>query len=195
VLEAAGYKKVGKWFALNGKVVKLTVTDPAAYSDYAADDAIIAKDLQAAGIDATFDGLAVNQWNDDMADGDFQLTQHWSQTSVSPYQLYDDWLNGALATKSNRAGDFEGLKSSAVDADLKTLASADTVAQQVKALGPIEQYVATNLPVIPTVYGVSWGEFNTSDFTGWPTATNDYESAQPSTPTNEVVVLHLKPGS
>ena len=193
VLEKAGYKKVGKWFALHGKIVKLTVTDPSPYSDYATDDAIVAKDLQAAGIDAQFQGLSVNQWNANMATGNFQLTMHWSQTSVAPYQLYNDWLNSKLATKNNRAGNFEGLKDPAIDAALTKLASASTVAQQVKYLAPIESYVATNLPVIPTVYGVSWGEYNTGTFSGWPTPSNEYETAQPSAPTNEVVVLHLKP--
>jgi peptide/nickel transport system substrate-binding protein len=195
VLESAGYKKVGKYFALHGKQVKITVTDPAAYSDYAADDAIVANDLKAAGINASFDGLAVNQWNANMATGNFQLTMHWSQTSVAPYQLYNDWLNGALATKSNRAGDFEGLKNATVDKELTTLAAADSVSQQVKDLAPIESYVASNLPVIPTVYGVSWGEYNTGTFSGWPTPTNEYETAQPSAPTNEVVILHLTPKS
>ncbi len=195
VLKAAGYKKVGKWFALHGKVVKISVTDPAAYSDYAADDQIVAKDLQAAGIDATFDGLSVDQWNANMATGNFQLTMHWSANSVSPYQLYNSWLNGALATKSNRAGDFEGLKSKTVDGYLTKLASAGTVAQQNKYLGPIEQYVAQNLPIIPTVYGVSWGEYNTGTYTGWPSPKDEYESAAPSAPTNEVVILHLKPKS
>jgi peptide/nickel transport system substrate-binding protein len=195
VLEAAGYKKVGKYFSLHGKQVKISVTDPAAYSDYASDDAIVANDLKAAGINASFDGLAVNQWNANMATGNFQLTMHWSQTSVAPYQLYNDWLNGALATKSNRAGDFEGLKDAAVNKELTKLAAANTVAQQVKDLAPIESYVATNLPVIPTVYGVSWGEYNTGTFSGWPTPSNEYESAQPSAPTNEVVILHLTPKS
>jgi peptide/nickel transport system substrate-binding protein len=195
VLEAAGYKKQGKWFALHGKVVKISITDPAAYSDYALDDQIVAGELKKAGIDASFDGLAVNQWNADMATGNFQLTMHWSQTSVAPYQLYNDWLNSALATKTNRAGNFEGLKNKAIDADLTKLASAGTVAQQLKYLGPIESYVAQNLPIIPTVYGVSWGEYNTGTFTGWPTPSNEYETAQPSAPTNEVVILHLKPKS
>jgi peptide/nickel transport system substrate-binding protein len=193
VLERAGYKKHGKYFALHGKVVKITITDPAAYSDYAADDAIVANDLKAAGIDATFDGLAVNQWNANMATGSFQLTMHWSQTSVAPYQLYNDWLNSALATKTNRAGDFEGLKNKAVDRELTKLAAASSVAQQVKDLAPLESYVASNLPVIPTVYGVSWGEYNTGTFNGWPTPSNEYETAQPAAPFNEVVVLHLTP--
>ncbi len=195
VLEKAGYKKVGKWFALHGKIVKLSVTDPAAYSDYAHDDRIVAADLRAAGIDAQAVGLAVNSWNSDMATGNFQLTMHWSNTSVAPYQLYDGWLNSALATKTNRAGNFEGLHSAAIDAALKKLASAGTPTAQRNALAPIEQFVAKNLPVIPTVYGVSWGEYNNSAFTGWPTPSNQYESAQPATPTNEVVVLHLRPKS
>jgi peptide/nickel transport system substrate-binding protein len=193
VLTAAGYKKVGKWFALKGKIIKISVTDPASYSDYALDDQIVANELKKAGIDATFDGLSVNQWNANMATGNFQLTMHWSQTSVAPYQQYNDWLNSALATKTNRAGNFEGLRNKAVDANLTKLASAATVAQQLKYLGPIEQYVAQNLPIIPTVYGVSWGEYNTGTFTGWPTPSNEYESAQPAAPFNEVVVLHLKP--
>ena len=195
VLEKAGYKKVGKWFALHGKIVKLSVTDPTAYSDYAHDDQIVAANLRAAGIDATAVGLAVNTWNSNMATGNFQLTMHWSNTSVAPYQLYDGWLNGALATKSNRAGNYEGLHNAAINAQLKKLASAGTITAQRNALAPIEQFVAKNLPVIPTVYGVSWGEYNTSAFTGWPTPSNEYESAQPATPTNEVVVLHLRPKS
>ena len=36
-------------------------------------------------------------------------------------------------------------------------------------------------------------EYNTSKFTGWPSASNPYESGSPNAPTNEVVILHLKP--
>ena len=52
-----------------------------------------------------------------------------------------------------------------------------------------------NLPVIPTVYGASFDEYSTAHFTGWPSASAQYESGSPNTPTNEVIVLHLKPVS
>jgi peptide/nickel transport system substrate-binding protein len=196
VLEKAGYKKDSHgFFALHGKEVKLDVTDPANYSDYAADDEIVASDLKKAGINASFVGLSDNAWASDIATGNFQLTGHWSQTSVSVYQLYNDWLNSALATKSNRGGNFEGLRSGFVDSALKRLASAATIAQQAKDAAPIERYVAQNLPIIPTVYGAAFDEYNAGAFTGWPTATNNYESGSPNAPTNEVVILHLKPKS
>ena len=55
--------------------------------------------------------------------------------------------------------------------------------------------MATQLPVIPTVYGAAFDEYNTATFTGWPTPSDPYESGSPNTPTSEGVVLHLKPTS
>ena len=37
-------------------------------------DSIVAQQLKAAGIDATFEGLSVNAWNQDVANGDFSMT-------------------------------------------------------------------------------------------------------------------------
>jgi peptide/nickel transport system substrate-binding protein len=136
----------------------------------------------------------VTAWSSDIATGNFQLTQHWSQTSVAPYQLYNDWLNSAQAT-SNAAGDFERLKDPQVDAQLAKLAADNSAADQARDVAPIEEYVANNLPIIPTVYGVVFDEYNTAKFTGWPSDANPYESGSPNAPTNEVVILRLRPVS
>ncbi len=196
VLEAAGYKKNAQgWFALKGKVVALTLSVPTAFPDYAADMTLAAAELRKAGIDATFRGDSVNQWDAEVADGNFQMVEHWSALTTSPYLLYQGWLSGALDTKQNRAGNFEGLNNPAINRALNVLAASRTVAQQRKALVPIETYVANNLPVIPTVYDAAWGEYSTANFTGWPSPSNQYETAQPDAPTDEVVVLHLHPKS
>ena len=78
---------------------------------------------------------------------------------------------------------------------LAKLAADNSVASQQADLAPIEKYVATQLPIIPTVYGVVFDEYNTSKFTGWPSQSNPYESGSPNTPTNEVVILRLRPTS
>jgi peptide/nickel transport system substrate-binding protein len=196
VLEQAGYVMGSDGFfrTKSGQKLSLDITNPSSFADYATGDQLIAGWLRKAGIDATFVGQSVTAWSSDIATGNFQLTAHWSQTSVSPYQLYNDWLNSAQAT-NNAAGDYERLKDPTVDAALNKLAADNTVAAQQADLAPIEQYVANNLPIIPTVYGVVFDEYNTSKFTGWPTAANPYESGSPNTPTNEVVVLRLRPTS
>ncbi len=203
VLTAAGYTlNSSGYFEKGGQVVALTITDPSAYTDYAEDDSIVAGELKAAGIDATFDGQAVTTWNADVADGDFQLTMHWSNGGLTPYNMYDGWLNSALATGSNATGDFERVNDPALDADLATLAGDATVAQQTADLVPLENYVSANLPIIPMTTASEWFEYNSQNFVGWPTQADPYETGQPSgtnngpgSGTDEVVILNRSPRS
>ena len=104
----------------------------------------------------------------DITKGNFVLTQHWSQTTISAYQLYNYWLNSSEIGTS--AGNFERLKNKTVNGELAKLAAQTTVKGQLKYLAPVENYVATNLPVIPTVYGAAFDEYNSSGFTGWPSS-------------------------
>jgi peptide/nickel transport system substrate-binding protein len=201
ILAKAGYKKDSAGFyALNGKEVSVTLVSPSAYTDYAAVGAMVAQELKSAGINANFQGLTVTAWNADMADGNFELAEHWSNNGLTPYNLYDNWLNSSLATGNNATGDYERLKDANVDAALAKLAGDQTTAQQTTDLVPIENYVSQNLPVIPITTASEWFEYNSQRFVGWPTEQNPYETGQPSgtnnssgSGTDEVVLLHLSP--
>jgi peptide/nickel transport system substrate-binding protein len=203
VLTAAGYKMGSNgFFQKGGKTVSLTIISPSAYTDMAEVDSIAAQELKAAGIDATFQGLSVSAWNNDVASGDFSMTEHWSNGGITPYNMYEGWLDSALATGSAATGDYERLNNPAMDADLAKLASANTVAQQSIDLLPLEKYVAANLPVIPVETASEWFEYDSQHFVGWPTEQNPYETGQPSgtnngpgSGTDEVVILHLRPRS
>jgi peptide/nickel transport system substrate-binding protein len=201
VLENAGYTLGSNgYFEKGGRTVALTLISPAAYTDMAEVDSLAAQEMRNAGIDATFQGLSVGAWNTDVADGDFDMTEHWSNGGISPYNMYEGWLDSALAAGSSATGDFERLKDPAIDADLSTLAGASTLAQQIADLLPIEKYVAANLPVIPVTTASDWFEYNSQNYTGWPTQSDPYDSGQPSGTNNgpgsgsdEVVILHLRP--
>jgi peptide/nickel transport system substrate-binding protein len=201
VMKAAGFTMGSDGFwQKGGKTVSLSIISPSAYTDMSEVDSIAAQELKAAGIDATFEGLAVTAWNNDVADGDFQMTEHWSNGGITPYNMYEGWLDPALATGNAATGDYERLNDPAIKADLAKLASANTVADQTAALVPLEQYVATNLPVIPVETASEWFEYNSQHFVGWPTQQDPYETGQPSgtnngpgSGTDEVVILHLRP--
>ena len=53
-------------------------------------------ELQAAHIDASFNGLADAAWNADVADGKFGSHDPLGNSAVSPYGLYNYWLNSTL---------------------------------------------------------------------------------------------------
>jgi peptide/nickel transport system substrate-binding protein len=114
--------------------------------------------------------------------------------------MYEGWLDRSPATGSAATGDYERLNNPTINADLATLAGAATTAAQTQALVPIEQFVAANLPIIPTTTASEWFEYNPQNYTGWPTQQNPYETGQPSgsnngpgSGTDEVVILHLRP--
>jgi peptide/nickel transport system substrate-binding protein len=193
VMKAAGYKLKHGFFYMGNKEVTIPVTDPSSYTDYAEDDSLIAAELRKAHINSTFYGPNASVWAANITKGNFVLTQHWSQTTISAYQLYNYWLNSSEIGTS--AGNYERLKNPTMNADLAKLAAQTSTSGQLKDLAPIEEYVAKDLPVIPTVYGAAFDEYNSSNFTGWPSAKNQYEIGQPGSPQNEIVVLHLKPTS
>ncbi len=191
VLEQAGWQlKGGYFYNKQGQELTLQISDPTNYSDYYADAGLAATELRAAGFNATRVGDSDNGWYADIADGGFELTQHWSLTSVNPYNLYENWLGSSV---SSSAGNFERLNNTSVDNMLNNVAAQTTVSGEANALVPIEKFVASYYPVIPTVYGAAFMEANSTNYTNWPSATNTYESGSPNAPTNEVVVLHLKP--
>jgi peptide/nickel transport system substrate-binding protein len=193
VLEADGWTMGSNgYFQKGGKTLTFTISDPTAYTDYAADATIIANDLKKAGMNVSFNGETVTAWSSDVQSGNFDSIIHWANGGVNPYSPYFGWLSSTLI---KNGGNYEQLNSPAVDAMLAKVAAASTTSAEASALVPVEQYVAKNLPVIPLVFGAAWSQVNASQTTGWPTAQNPYESAQPATPTNEVVVLHLSPRS
>ena len=201
ILQKAGYTKGSDgFFAKGGKKVSITITNPSAYTDYAQVDSLVAQQLKAAGIDASFQGQSVDAWNADVASGNFQLTSHWSNGGITPYNMYDGWLDSTLSSGKTATGNYERLKDPAVDQMLAKLAGAETTAEQTTALEPIAKYVAANLPVIPTTTASQWFQYNSQNYVGWPTPDNPYQTGQPSgtnngpgSGTDEVVLLHLRP--
>ena len=203
MLTHAGYTMDNStgFFEMDGRTLALNLVDPSSYTDYAQDDALIAQQLRAAGIDVTFVGQSVTTWNADVADGNFQLTLHWGSDGVTPYNLYDNWLDDSLVRSTGATGDFERLKDPTIESDLVALSgAAPNVQAQTAALAPIEKYVAQNLPVIPTTTAADWFEYNSQNYVGWPTQATPYDSGEPSgtdngpgTGSDEVVLLHLTP--
>lgn len=200
VLENAGWTLKGGKFYYGGKELSITMEDPAAYTDYIADDQIVASELNSIGFNITVDPVSVAKFGSDVSTGAFQLVNRYSTAGPTPYFQYNAWLNSATTAKigSTATGDQERFNSPAADALLNNYASTQDTTTQTNDIIGLEKIVATQLPVIPLVFGVAWAEYSTANFTGWPTQSGgagEYDPAQPEGPYDEYVILHLKPVS
>jgi peptide/nickel transport system substrate-binding protein len=131
--------------------------------------------------------------------GAFQLVNRYGSGGTTPYNQYASWLDdtNSAPVGKNANADQERFTSPQAEQLLTSYAASTDASAQLADIVGLEKIVATQLPVIPLVFGASWAEYSTAHFTGWPTTTpgaaTTYDPAQPEGPYDEVVILHLKP--
>jgi len=199
ILTAAGYKmgSDGYFVSPSGKQLGFSLEQPSNYADFMTDAQVVATQLKAAGIKVDVTGVSVQKYTSDITNGTFQAAIHTGIAGSTPYYQYDYWLNSALTAPVGKAAasNFSRYKSGAADKLLSQYKNSNDPATQKAAIAGLGKIVATELPVIPLLYGANWAQFNTTRFTGFPSASNPYTLPAPASPYSEYTVLQLKPVS
>ena len=201
ILTADGYKEVGGKWTKNGQQISFSITVPVSYSDYYADAQLLVKQLNAAGFNTTLDGVpganGGTVWGQNLEEGNFQAAIHWGDQGLTPYFTYNNWMNSALSAPigTETSNDFGRFSDPAAQQALTSYATATTPAALSSAISSLANIEATQVPVAPLMYGASWAEFSTRNYTGWPSKSNAYMDPGPNIPEVLVVVQNLKPVS
>jgi peptide/nickel transport system substrate-binding protein len=200
VLAKAGFKwsPSGVLEGPNGSPINVSILVVAAYSDNVAAAETILQEFKAIGLQGSLKLEAAPAVTADEEKGNFQFAEGSSAAGVSPYVVFNSLLNSALSAPvgGTATADFERFKSAAADSYLSQFAGANSLAVQKQAAYGLEGIMIHDLPVIPFMYTVAWGEYNTAKFTGWPTSAAPYALGTTYyTPEDELVVLHLRPKS
>jgi peptide/nickel transport system substrate-binding protein len=196
LMTGAGYAKDSKGiWAKGGTEVSFNIEDPTAYTDYYQASQIMSADLKAVGFNVTPDGVDANKWYADLAAGTFDTAIHWSNTGPSPYATYEAWLDPALAAGSNASGDYGRFTDPDATAALAAYAKAGSAADSAAAVNTLAKVMSDEVPVAPIMYAAGWYEYNTTNYSGWVDATNQYMDPSPNPANVEYVILHLTPNS
>jgi peptide/nickel transport system substrate-binding protein len=191
-LTAAGFKMGGNGvFAKDGKPLDLTLITPGGYTDYVSDAQIMAQELKPAGISLTIDTSSVGAYTSALDDGTFSVSLDAPTYGPTPYYSYNSIFNTALGAPIGKqaSGDFERWTDTSTDSLLLTAAKGGTAGTD--AYYQLEQLMVEQLPVLPMVVRSNDAEYNTTDFTGFPSATsNRYDGG---TPDEELAVLAIHP--
>jgi peptide/nickel transport system substrate-binding protein len=196
ILKSAGFKKGsnGIYQDKSGHPLSFTIKTISGFSDWDASLQIIAQNLKAAGIAVTVQDENTAPYTSDLQGGHFQLAYAGSggpAASPGPSPYYE--LRGLLFSGNIGSTNFARFKSASTDALFNAYSGANH-SQQVKIMHQVQGVMVDDIPFIPVTEGVDWYQYDTTHFSGWPTASNPY--AQPSPyafPDNAVVLTHLHP--
>jgi peptide/nickel transport system substrate-binding protein len=206
-LQQAGYtfnKSDNLFHDASGKTLSMSLIVPNGWSDWDQDLQNIGSDLVAAGIDATVNlESGYTPYYTALSNDTFDAAISWTDSGPTPYYSYRDMLLSSNATVPVSGTNFERWDattsngfSAQTDALLKQYESTNDVNAQKQALAGIEDIMVNQLPAIPLTVNVYWDEYTTTNWTGWPDASNPYDSGPPyNMPDAENVILHLTPAS
>ncbi|MGW8487179.1 ABC transporter substrate-binding protein [Streptomyces sp. NPDC055886] len=199
LLAEAGFKLSGGVLKdPSGKPVTLTLTDPAGWNDYITGLAIIKDNIKEIGIEAKVKTQTAEAWGNDVANGNFDATLHWTNSGATPYDMYQNIMDGAIVQpigKSSQAGNFGRFKNSEATAALKEYANASSDAARTEALDTLQKIFVEQAPMIPTAAAPIGAEYSTKNWIGWPTEANPYAPPQHTQRTALEIVLNLKPST
>jgi peptide/nickel transport system substrate-binding protein len=200
VLTSAGFKKGsdGIFASPSGKPLSFSVINIGGYSDWVAAMQVIQQDLKAVGIQITPDNLSQNDFLSRLYNGDYQLAYNNQQGGPSPYYEYRQWLYSANSAPIGKqaSSNWERYSNPATDKLLDNYALTTDSATQHQIVDQLQQVVLSDVPFIPITGDVAWFQYNTANFTGWPSPSNPYAMpAAYSYPDMGQVLLHLAPKS
>jgi peptide/nickel transport system substrate-binding protein len=175
----------------------VTIQAPNGWTDWNTMETLIANDLKAIGMNVTVQLPEYAAWADNLNTGKFDMIMRWTDASYSPFSIYQGqfWSKNSAPIGQVAASNFERYSSSKMDSLIGQYQRAATVKQQVALMKQMEKLAAADVPIVPLTIGCLWYEYNTSRFTGWPTAKNPYVRPSPyASPEDEITALtiHLK---
>jgi peptide/nickel transport system substrate-binding protein len=198
VLTDAGYTwKNGALTDPSGKAVSFTLQNPQGWNDYVTGIQLVATQVKKTlGADVKVATPDADTWTSNVATGNFDAVMHWTGSGSNPWHIYDDVMNGAYldqAAGGKVASNFGRYNNPEATALLKEYASASDDAARTAALDKIQKIFVDEVPAIPIGTHPQLGEYNTRKFTGWPSETDPYATADPTQPSAVQVLMNLKP--
>jgi peptide/nickel transport system substrate-binding protein len=206
-LQQAGFKKGSDGFYQNasGKEFSMTLNVVNGWNDWDQDTQFIVNDLKAVGINASINSQSgYAPYYNSISSGNYQAAISWTNAGPTPYYGYQGMLSSANSAPAGQAAtgtNFERWDSTTsngysaqTDKLITQYEETDSLSTQMQAMAGIEAIMVSQLPAIPLTVNVYWDEYTTANWTGWPSASNPYDSGAPyNAPDAENVILHLSP--
>jgi len=200
LIEGAGYTLNGAGiYEKDGEVLAAPIEVNQNSIEYVRTVNVLVEQLRAAGIDATAQPLTQTTANDNRAFGNFSIAYNWDNCgSVNEPWNSMNQLNtnfyvpiGDRASANEARWNTEGAQAySAIVDEIGVLPLGDPAI--VDMVVEAYQYIWDETPFIPLVQASKLVPFDTTYWTGWPTAENNYNHPATWWNSTHQIILNLK---
>jgi peptide/nickel transport system substrate-binding protein len=198
LLDEAGYRRGPEGFRQgpDGKPWHFDVNVVSGWSDWVRAAQLVVQSLRAVGVDAALHGYDFGAFFDKLQRGDFDLSFGWANDGPTPYTFY----RGLMATATARpvgeasAENWNRFSNPEVDALLAQFENTANREEQKVLADKLQMIFVEHAPVIPLFPNISWGEYSSAHFQGFPDQSNPYAALSPNErPECLLVLTELKP--
>ncbi|WP_423920340.1 ABC transporter substrate-binding protein [Frigoribacterium sp. 2-23] len=177
----------------DGKQLAFSITTANGYSDWLRGVQEVRRQLGAIGIDVTVKAPQPAGYQSAINNGDFDVAMG-GMGNGDIFQAYNNLLSSEFfkPVGESTQNNFERFSDPAVDDLLTQYKSTTDTATQKQLIYRLQNVVYDQVPVIGMYHGGLWGLFNTSKFTGWPSAADPYTAPQTYDWAPLLMFTHLK---
>lgn len=196
VLTDAGYTYDGdKLIGKDGKQVAFTLQVPAGWNDYVTSQQLIADSAKSIGIDASTQTPTADAWFSALNTGDFDAALHWTNTGVTPWEMYSNMFDPAyyVPVGEQAVWNYGRYQDADAQAAFRAYTDATDDAGRKAALDTIEKIFVEQVPAIAVDARPAGAEYSTKNYVGWPSDSDDYANPQPTVANVAWILTKLKP--
>jgi len=184
LLDAAGYPRGadGVRRKADGTPWQYEILTVSGWSDWVRASQVIARGLRTLGVQATVRTYDFSAWFQRVQEGNFDLSLGFSFEGPTPYSFYR-WLMSSATMKPigvASMGNWHRYGSPAADQALLAFEREPDPARQRELSDAMQRAFVADAPAIPLYPNPSWAEYNTSRFTGFPSAAAPYADPSPN---------------
>jgi peptide/nickel transport system substrate-binding protein len=198
IIESKGYTKGSDgYYQKDGKQLKIDITTHEAFIEKQRVAAVQVEELQKIGINASTRNEAGSTWGDNLNFGKFEARMGWQNCGsvnepwASMDTLSNRWIKPVGERASNNGWRWNNARYSELVEQIGTLPLGDPKIEPLFVEAMSIYY--SELPTIPITQARKLIPFNTTYWTNWPTATNNYVSSWTWWQSTFEILVSIKP--
>ncbi len=197
IIESKGWVMKGNYYEKDGKQLAMAIETHEAFIEKQRITDQLVEMFQAAGINATHRKLAGATWGDNLNFGKFETRMGWQNCGSinEPWATLDTmnnrWLKPVGERASNDGWRWDNKEFSALVDQIGSLPLGDPKIDELTKKALAIYY--KELPTIPVTQAKKLIPFDTTYWTNWPTATNNYMASWTWWQTTLNIIINLKP--